>query len=71
MLKADALKYFKGSKAELAKVAGVSTPSIYSWGDVVPEARAARIHAATGGALPYDPEFYAKHDPRRGTTSKD
>lgn len=70
MLKADALKYFNDSKAELAKVAGVSTPSIYSWGDVVPEARAARLHAVTGGELKYDPDFYAEHDPRRAAGKK-
>jgi len=57
MLTADAIKHFK-KKRDLAAAAGVSPQTLYSWGETVPEGRAARLHSATRGALKYDPKFY-------------
>lgn len=69
MLKADAIRHF-GVISDLARAAGVSAPAVYSWGDVVPEARAVRLQAATGGVLKYDPTYYAKNDTRRTLAKK-
>ncbi|WP_227507422.1 Cro/CI family transcriptional regulator, partial [Klebsiella michiganensis] len=45
MYKSDALSFF-GTKTRLAKAAGVRLSSIYKWGELVPEGRAARLQAA-------------------------
>ncbi|MDT7494656.1 Cro/CI family transcriptional regulator [Citrobacter koseri] len=60
MLTKDALRFF-GSKTKLALAAGVKLPSIYKWGELVPEGRATRLQKASGGALRYDPEVYDLH----------
>lgn len=56
----DALKFF-GSKSKLALAAGVKLPSIYKWGDLIPEGRAMRLQTASNGSLIYDPKFYDNH----------
>jgi hypothetical protein len=56
----DALQFF-GSKSKLALAAGVKLPSVYKWGDLVPEGRAMRLQTASNGSLIYDPEFYDNH----------
>lgn len=56
----DALRFF-GSKSKLALAAGVKLPSIYKWGDLVPEGRAMRLQTASSGNLVYDPTFYDNH----------
>ncbi|WP_168404784.1 Cro/CI family transcriptional regulator [Erwinia amylovora] len=53
----DALKFF-GSKSKLAAAAGVKLPSIYKWGNLVPEGRAMRLQTASNNSLVYDPHFY-------------
>lgn len=60
MLTKDALQFF-GSKTKLAAAAGVRLPSIYKWGDLVPEARAGRLQSASKGQLKYEPEIYDLH----------
>jgi len=64
MLVADALKHF-GQRRALARAAGVAPSSLYSWGELVPEGRAARLERATNGALKYDPDVYQKQDDAR------
>ncbi|MBD8129021.1 transcriptional regulator [Pantoea agglomerans] len=56
----DALKFF-GSKSKLASAAGVKLPSIYKWGELVPEGRAMRLQTASDGSLVYDPRCYDSH----------
>ncbi|CAI2459632.1 MULTISPECIES: Cro/CI family transcriptional regulator [Serratia] len=56
----DALKFFK-SKSKLALAAGVRLPTIYKWGDLVPEGRAMRLQTASNGVLVYDPLVYDSH----------
>ncbi|KAA5936463.1 transcriptional regulator [Pantoea sp. Bo_2] len=57
----DALNYFGGSKSRLAAAAGVKTPSVYKWGTLVPEGRAARLQSASNGVLIYDTSIYDAH----------
>lgn len=59
MLTTDAIKHF-GNKRKLAEAAGVKTPTVYAWGALVPEGRAARLALITDGALVYDPKDYQK-----------
>ncbi|MBC0852603.1 MULTISPECIES: Cro/CI family transcriptional regulator [Pantoea] len=64
MFKTQAIDFF-GSKSKLAKAAGVRLPSIYKWGELVPEGRASRLQAASGGVLKYDPAIYDQHKAKR------
>ena len=57
MITQDAIDYF-GSKARLAKAAGVSQPAVSRWGKRVPEKRAARLSLMTDGQLNYNPREY-------------
>ncbi|EMX9856456.1 Cro/CI family transcriptional regulator [Klebsiella pasteurii] len=57
MLTTDAIKYF-GSKRKLAEAAGVKAPTVYAWGRLVPEGKAARLSLMTDGELVYDPKAY-------------
>ncbi|AYO37408.1 Cro/CI family transcriptional regulator [Serratia sp. P2ACOL2] len=57
----DAIAYFK-TKAALAKAAGVKKPTVYAWGELVPEGRAARLERLTDGALKYDLSLYQNRD---------
>ncbi|WP_337049875.1 Cro/CI family transcriptional regulator [Serratia fonticola] len=57
----DAIAYFK-TKAALAKAAGVRKPTVYGWGELVPEGRAARLERLTNGALKYDLSLYQNRD---------
>lgn len=57
MLTTDAIKYF-GSKRKLAEAAGVKPPTVYAWGRLVPEGKAARLSIITDGGLVYDPMAY-------------
>ncbi|HCB0125584.1 TPA: transcriptional regulator [Klebsiella variicola subsp. variicola] len=60
MYKSDALSFF-GTKTRLAKAAGVRLSSIYKWGGLVPEGRAARLQSASGGQLHYDKDIYDQY----------
>ncbi|ECC3255673.1 TPA: transcriptional regulator [Salmonella enterica subsp. enterica serovar Enteritidis] len=64
MYKNDAIKFF-GTKSRLATAAGVRIQSLYKWGELVPEGRAMRLQAASGGALVYDPAVYDQHKQSR------
>lgn len=67
MLTKDALRFF-GSKPKMALAAGVKPPSVYKWGMLVPEGRAARLEAASNGQLHYDKNMYDQYrnDKRTG-----
>ena len=64
MLKIDAINFF-GTRIRLAKAASVDPSAVSQWGDLVPEARAVRLQAASGGALVYDPAVYDQHKQER------
>ncbi|POP42363.1 transcriptional regulator [Superficieibacter electus] len=64
MLKQDAIDFF-GNKSNLARAAGVERSAVSQWGEVIPEARAARLQAASHGALVYDPFVYDQHKQAR------
>lgn len=64
MFTKDAVTFF-GSKSCLAAAAGVRLPSLYKWGELVPERRAMRLQTASGGALIYDPAVYDQHKQNR------
>ncbi|EAB1772030.1 transcriptional regulator [Salmonella enterica] len=64
MFTKDALNFF-GSKSRVAEAAGIRLPSFYKWGELVPEGRAMRLQAASGGALVYDPAVYDQHKQTR------
>lgn len=51
MLKQDAIRFF-GGPTNVAKAAGVKPPTVSEWGEVVPEGRARRLAAASGGMCP-------------------
>ncbi|WP_354691110.1 Cro/CI family transcriptional regulator [Phytobacter sp. RSE-02] len=57
MLTREAINHF-GSKKKLAEAAGVKAPTVYAWGELVPEGKAARLALITEGILKYDPEAY-------------
>ena len=61
MYTADAIAFFK-TKAGLAAAAGVKKPTVYAWGELVPEGRAARLERITNGALKYDPALNQNRD---------
>ena len=50
MKKADAIKFF-GTESALAKALGIKAPSIYDWGDEVPDLRQLQLEVMTGGQL--------------------
>ena len=57
MLTTDAIKYF-GSKRKIAESSVVKAPTVYAWGRLVPEGKAARLSLITNGDLIYDPNAY-------------
>ena len=59
MLKTEAIKFF-GTRIKLARAASVDPSAVSQWGELVPEGRAARLQAASGGVLVYDPAVYDK-----------
>ena len=65
----DAISYF-GERRKVAEVLGISAPSIYCWGELVPEKNAARLAAASGGALVYDPGVYDAYRARKSSSRK-
>ncbi|WP_440864548.1 Cro/CI family transcriptional regulator [Symbiopectobacterium purcellii] len=59
MLTAAAITHF-GSKRKLAAAVGVKAPTVYGWGDLVPEKHAYRLEKLTDGALKYNPAVYPR-----------
>ncbi|WP_419963972.1 Cro/CI family transcriptional regulator [Pantoea vagans] len=64
MLTSEAIAFF-GDKRLLAKAAGVRVPSVYAWGEYVPEGRALRLERASNGTLKYDPAVYDEQANKR------
>ena len=64
MKKADAIKHF-GTRIRSAEVLGISQASISGWGELVPEKNAARLAAASDGALVYEPRVYDAYRSRK------
>jgi hypothetical protein len=78
MLKATALEYFDGKRAELARALQPtwSPQAIYLWDEIVPLAAARKLAELSGGRLEVIEDFYnakgnitaearKKHKPRR------
>ncbi|MGC0795419.1 Cro/CI family transcriptional regulator [Pantoea agglomerans] len=61
MFKKDAILFFQGNQAALAKAAGVSPQAVFQWGDLVPEGRAQRLVEASEGALVYNKDVYDEY----------
>lgn len=59
MLKLDAIKFY-GTKAGVARAAGVDPSAVSQWGDLVPEKNAYRLQMDSAGELVYDPAMYDK-----------
>ncbi|HCN7969992.1 TPA: site-specific DNA-methyltransferase [Escherichia coli] len=50
MFKSDVINFY-GTKAKVAKAAGVDPSAVSQWGELVPEGRAMRLQEASGGEL--------------------
>lgn len=61
MFKKDAILFFQGNQAALAKAAGVSPQAVFQWGELVPEGRAQRLVQASEGALVYNKDVYDEY----------
>lgn len=60
MFKSDVINFY-GTKAKVAKAAGVDPSAVSQWGELVPEGRAMRLQKASGGELQYDPKVYDEY----------
>ncbi|ECD3769692.1 transcriptional regulator [Salmonella enterica subsp. enterica] len=60
MFKLDAINFY-GTRANVAKAAGVDPSAVSQWGELVPEGRAMRLQEASGGELHYDPKVYDEY----------
>lgn len=56
MFKSDVINFY-GTKAKVAKAAGVDPSAVSQWQELVPEGRAMRLQEASGGELLYDPVY--------------
>ncbi len=65
MYKSTVIAHF-GNIATLAKILGITSPSISQWGDVIPEKQALKLERLTDGALEYNSVLYAKQLNRAG-----
>lgn len=61
MFKKDAILFFQGNQAALAKAACVSPQAVFQWGELVPEGRAQRLVEASEGALVYNKDVYDEY----------
>jgi len=64
MFTSDALQVFK-TKTALARAAGVTTQAVSQWKELVPPVSAAKLAAASGGKLKFDPSLYETWNKRR------
>lgn len=64
MSPSQALEHF-GTKAEIARVLGITPPSVIEWFDdgVIPDGRQYQLELATNGALKADHPANRKADP--------
>ncbi|MEF4345679.1 Cro/CI family transcriptional regulator [Escherichia coli] len=53
MFKSDVINFY-GTKAKVAKAAGVDPSAVSQWQELVPEGRAMRLQEASGGELQYE-----------------
>ena len=60
MFKSDVINFY-GTKAKVAKAAGVDPSAVSQWQELVPEGRAMRLQEASGGELQYDPKVYDEY----------
>lgn len=60
MYKTVVLEFFKNNGAAVARAVGVTRSAVSQWRDIVPEAMAYRLQAATRGKLKVDPALYRK-----------
>jgi transcriptional repressor of cell division inhibition gene dicB len=58
MYKADALEFFKGNGAELARFLGVTRKAVAAWPEIVPEGSAYKLQVKTNGRLKVDQTLY-------------
>lgn len=58
MYKSIVLDHFNGNGASVARAAGVTRSAVSQWKDIIPEAMAYRLQAATRGKLKVDPSLY-------------
>jgi DNA-binding transcriptional regulator YdaS (Cro superfamily) len=61
MRTADAIQHY-GTRAEVARVLGLTPSAVSQWGEVVPELSAWRLWLASGGRLALDPRVYRPGD---------
>jgi len=61
VFKRDAILFFQGNQAALAKAAGVSPQAVFQWGELVPEGRAQRLVEASEGTLVYNKDIYDEY----------
>jgi hypothetical protein len=57
----EAVAHF-GSKYRVAKVLGLTAPSITKWGDTVPDLRQLQLEHLSGGVLQADLRILRRHD---------
>lgn len=62
MFKSDVINFY-GTKAKVAKAAGVDPSAVSQWQELVPEGRAMRLQEASGGELLYDRSCFATSRP--------
>lgn len=57
MRKRDVIEFY-GTISAAARRLGISPAAVSKWGEVIPEKRAARLHALTAGQLKYSIDDY-------------
>lgn len=57
MLKLDVVMYFH-TQREVAKSLGITEQAVSSWGEIIPEKNALRLHQITDGLLEYKEGMY-------------
>lgn len=60
MRKSDVLAHWNGNGAAVARAVGVTRSAVQQWPDIIPEAMAWRVQAATNGELAVDPAVYRR-----------
>lgn len=60
MYKKDVIAYFNHRQANVARALNIKPPSVFYWGEIIPERMAYRLERITGGALKVNPDLYEK-----------
>lgn len=66
MTKTDVIRHF-GSQSELARVLGITQPSISLWDERIPPWRQFQIEKLTNGLLKADPDCYGPAQEKSAT----